>query len=124
MDVKHTSTLYKQDNDADMFTHITRERFSEKQKVAFTNCTVFILHFYIYELACLVSCFGLECQDLNKAHNYSQLPGSLSPDYNLYARQIPHQLRFPSQTIPDCIRYIIDILCYNFKSQTNILALY
>ena len=27
------------------------------------------------------------------------------------------------KTIPDCIRYIIGIFCYNFKSQTNILAL-
>ena len=30
----------------------------------------------------------------------------------------------PSQTIPDCIRYIIGVFCYNFKSQTNILASY
>ena len=27
-----------------------------------------------------------------------------------------------SQTIPDCVRYIIGVFCYNFKSQTNILA--
>ena len=27
-------------------------------------------------------------------------------------------------TIPDCIRYIIDVSCYNFKSQTNILDSY
>ena len=27
-----------------------------------------------------------------------------------------------TQTIPDCIRYIIGIFCYSFKSQTNILA--
>ena len=27
-------------------------------------------------------------------------------------------------TIPDCIRYIIGVFCYNFKSQTNILASY
>ena len=26
------------------------------------------------------------------------------------------------KTIPDCIRYIIGVLCYNFKSQTNILV--
>ena len=28
------------------------------------------------------------------------------------------------QTIPDCIRYIIGVFCYNFKSQTNIPASY
>ena len=28
------------------------------------------------------------------------------------------------QTIPDCIRYIIGVFCYNFKSQMNILASY
>ena len=27
-----------------------------------------------------------------------------------------------AQTIPDCIRYIIGVFCYNFKSQTSILA--
>ena len=27
-------------------------------------------------------------------------------------------------TIPDCIRYIIGVFCYNFKSQTNILLSY
>ena len=27
-------------------------------------------------------------------------------------------------TIPDCIRYIIGVFCYNFKLQTNILASY
>ena len=30
----------------------------------------------------------------------------------------------PSQTIPDCIRYIIGVFCNNFKSVTNILASY
>ena len=29
-----------------------------------------------------------------------------------------------SQTIPDHIRYISGVFCYNFKSQTNILASY
>ena len=39
--------------------------------------------------------------------SYNRLPESLSPDYKyLHVRQIPHQLNFPSQTIPDCIRYI------------------
>ena len=27
-------------------------------------------------------------------------------------------------TIPDCIRYITGVFCYNFKSQTNILPSY
>ena len=52
-------------------------------------------------------------------------PGSLSTDCKyLHARRIPHQLSFHSQTVPDCIRYIICAFCYNFKSQTNILASY
>ena len=29
----------------------------------------------------------------------------------------------PQKTKPVCIRYIIGVLCYNFKSQMNILAL-
>ena len=33
-------------------------------------------------------------------------------------------LECPQKTIPHCIRYIIGVLCYNFKSQTNILALH
>ena len=38
----------------------------------------------------LVSCFGLHCLDIEE-NSYSQLPGSLSPDYKyLHARQIPH----------------------------------
>ena len=57
--------------------------------------------------------------------SYNQFPGSLSPDCKyLHARQIPHQLSFPSQTIPVYIRYVIGVFCYNFKSQTNILASY
>ena len=28
-------------------------------------------------------------------------------------KEIPHQLRFPSQTIPDCTRYIIGVFCCN-----------
>ena len=35
-----------------------------------------------------------------------------------------NECRVPSQTIPDCKRYIIGVFCYNFKSQTNILASY
>ena len=34
------------------------------------------------------------------------------------------QQSFPSQTIPNCIRYIIGVFYYNFKSQANILASY
>ena len=41
-------------------------------------------------------------------NSYSQLPGRLSPDYKyLHARQIPHQLSFSSQTIPNYIRYML-----------------
>ena len=57
---------------------------------------------------------------LKKAHTVKLLE-SMSPDYkNLHARQISHQPSFPSEAIPDCIRYIIGVFCYNFKSQTNI----
>ena len=63
---------------------------------------------------------ALRLWTLKKAHNYSLLPGSLRTDYKyLYARQIPHQLSFHSQTIPACIRYIIGVFCCNFKSQTK-----
>ena len=49
---------------------------------------------------------------LKKAHNYYQLPGSLSPDFKyLHARQILHKLRDPSKMIlADCIRYITGVL--------------
>ena len=95
----------------------TRKRFPEKPVVAFTNNTVFILDFYRF-----VSCFGLECLEFEES-SYRQFRGSLSPYYqDLHARQILHQLSFHSQIIPDCIRYIIGVFCYNFKSQTNILA--
>ena len=43
-------------------------------------------------------CFGLGCVDFEESL-YSQLSGSLSLDYkHLHARQISHQLSFPSQT--------------------------
>ena len=102
----------------------TRKKFSEKPIEAFMNSTVFILGFYVYYLAYYASCFGLEYQDFEES-SYSQLRGSLSPDYKyLHARQIYQQLSFPFQTIPDCIKYIIGVCCYNFNSHTNILALY
>ena len=84
--------------------------------------------------------FGLECRDLKKLGEslHSQLPGSMSADYKyLHGRKFPHQLiddfvinvfrrqgcmNFTSQTIPDGIRYIIGVFCYNFKSQMNILV--
>ena len=60
-----------------------------------------------------------------KKSSYNQLSGSLSPDYKyLHARKISNQLSFPSQTISDCIRYIIGVFCYNFKSQTNMVVSY
>ena len=72
-------------------------------------------------------CFNIlkvQAWTLKKTHNYNQLQGSMSADYKyLHVMQISYQLSFPSQTIPDCIRYIIGFFCY-FKSQTNILASY
>ena len=49
----------------------------------------------------LVSCFGLKPWTVKKAHIISNQE---------------------AQTVPDCIRYIIGVFCYNLKSQTNILA--
>ena len=67
---------------------------------------------------------ALSALTLKKAHN-GQLPENLSLDYKyLHANQIPHQLSVPCQTIPDYIRYIIGVFCFNFKSQTIILASY
>ena len=66
---------------------------------------------------------ALSAWTLKKAHN--QFPKNLNADFeSLHARQITRQLSFPSQTVPDCIRYIIGVFCYNFKSQTNTLASY
>ena len=72
----------------------TRKRFSEKPIVAFTNSTV--LNFIL------------------DFYNYVGL--SLFWSHVLASSALP--------TIPDCIRYIIGVFCYNFKSQTNILASY
>ena len=67
---------------------------------------------------------ALSALTLKKAHN-GQLPGNLSLDYKyLHANKIPQQLSVPSQTIPDYIRFIICVFCFNFKSQTIILASY
>ena len=66
--------------------------------------------------------FGLECLDFQESSDIHL--ESLSPDYiYLHAKQTPH-LSFPSQTIPDCIRYIIGVFWYSFKLQMNILASY
>ena len=35
-----------------------------------------------------------------------------------------HVFALSAHTMPDYIRYIIGVFCYNFKSQTNILASY
>ena len=98
--------------------HIDKlEKSFQKPIAAFSNSTDFILDLFLYDYVCLVSCFGLECLDFEES-SYSQLPGNLSPDYKyLHARQIPHQLSFSSQTIPDCIRYIIDVFCYSFRDR-------
>ena len=72
-----------------------------------TNSSVYKYNSIYTRLLCitkpLLSCFGLECLDIDES-SYSQLPGSLSPDYNyMHESKIPHQLSFSSQTIPDCI---------------------
>ena len=51
----------------------------------------------------LISCSGFECLDFKE----------------IKAHIISYQ---EAQTIPDCVRYIIGVSCYNFKSQMNILA--
>ena len=62
---------------------------------------------------------ALSAWTLKKAH----IVTCLSTDYkHLHARQIPQQLSFPSQTIPDCKRNNIGDFCYKFKSEMNILA--
>ena len=72
----------------EIFMNILEKGFQKKPIDAFTNSTVFILDFY------------LTCSVLN-------------PDYKyLHARQTPYQLSFPSQTMPDRIRYIIGVFCY------------
>ena len=73
-----TLTLVRQcpiSKPSEIFSYTTRKRFSEKTIVAFTITTVLILDFYIYDQACLVSCFGLEFLDFEDS-SYNQLPGS------------------------------------------------
>ena len=81
-------------------SNITRKRFSEKPIVAFTNNTVFILDFCIYDKACSVLCFSLECLDLKKA------------------QIISYQV---TKTNPDCIRCIIGVFCYNLNHRRTFL---
>ena len=104
---------------------MTRKRFSEKTKVAFTNRTVFILDLYIYITKPVWShVLASSAWTLKKAH---LLPINLSPDDKymyMHASQIPHNKAFPSKTTADCIRYIIGVFCYKFESQTDILASY
>ena len=99
-------------------TNEIRKRFSEQPIVAFTNRTVFVLYLL------LLSLFGFMFWPRDSEETlYNKLPGSRSPDYKyLHAKQITLQLSFHFQTIPNCIRYIIGVFCYNFKSQTNILC--
>ena len=70
--------------------------------------------------------WSLECLDFEESsYTCSQLPGSLRQDYKyMHVKHIPHQLSLPTQTIPDLIRYIIGVFCYNCKSPRNILASY
>ena len=65
--------------------------------------------------------FWLTCLEFEKC-SYSQLPGSLSPHYKyLHARQIPHLLSYPSQTIPDCIRYIMGVFAITLNHRQTFL---
>ena len=43
------------------------------------------------------------------------------PEPRLHISEFKANSSFSSQTIPDCIRYIIGVFCYIFKSQMNIL---
>ena len=65
----------------------------------------------------------LSAWTLKKTHIVSCQEAS-SQITNICMQGSPHQLIFPFQTITDCIRYIICVFCYSFKSQMNILASY
>ena len=68
------------------------------------------------------ACFGLECLDFNeRAH----IVIARKPEPRLQisackSNSSPNE--HSSQIIPDYISYIIGVFCYNFKSQTHILA--
>ena len=73
----------------------TRKRVSEKPIAAFSIHTRHLCNYMTKPV------WSLECLDLEE-RSYSQLQGSLSQDYKyMHAKQIPHQLSFPSHTIPD-----------------------
>ena len=58
-----------------------------------------------------------------------QLPKlTIENKMEIKSRYVPLKARYThthrpylSQTIADCIRYIIDVFCYNFRSHTNII---
>ena len=67
----------------------------------------------------------------NQAHIYitrkrfSEKPIVAFTNTRLIYNYIAHIIKYQeAQTIPDCIRYITCVFCYNFKSQSNILASY
>ena len=67
----------------------TGKKFSEKPIVAFTNTTVFILDFFIIVWSHFLS-------------------------WTWKVAHIDLISYWEAQTIPDCIRYIIGVFCYNF----------
>ena len=69
-------------------------------------------------------CYGLECLNF-EGSSYSQLPGSLSPDYisACKANFSPTESSFPTIRYRYYI-YFISVFCCTFKSQRNILASY
>ena len=93
----------------------TRKRFSEKPIVAFTNSRVFILDFYIL-LSLWSPVLGLSAWTLKKAHIVSCQEAS-EQITNICMQKFLTNWTLPPKTIPDCIRYIIGVFCYNFKSQ-------
>ena len=67
----------------------------------------------------LVSCFGLEFLGFEENYIVS-CQEALAQIRNICMLQ--KFLTNCFQTIPDCIRYIIGVFCYYFKSQMNILV--
>ena len=64
---------------------------------------------------------ALSAWNIKKAHKVSCQELSLDYKY-LHASQIPHNKDFlPNHS---CLRYFIGVFCYNFKSQTKIIASY
>ena len=62
---------------------------------------------------------------LTHKHNFKLEKGFQKTNSCVYKEPSIHsRMSFPSQTIPDCTRYMIGVFCYNYKSQMDILALH